>query len=200
MMAPLPPMAPNPYAPPQAPYGAYPAGPPGYAAPPPRVEGDRLIVGKAYTFPACCVKCGATGTLGARAQKFAWFPSWTYLLLLTGLLPMVICQLVLTKRAQFLLPLCGPCRSRWTMARVLRSLAILGPLLGGLGLAILGAASDTGWLAAAGLLLFFAGVLVVLPIDLVLVRRRTVRAVFIDDRMATLKGIAPQVLDALARG
>ncbi|HEY3816958.1 MAG TPA: hypothetical protein VGL81_07305 [Polyangiaceae bacterium] len=194
------PLAPNPYAPPQAPaYGAFPGAPPGYVELPPRVEGDKVTVGKSYAFPPLCVKCGATGNLRTRSQRFAWFPKWTYFLLLAGLLPLIIVQMVMTKRAHFLLPVCAPCGSRWTTARVLRSMAIIGPVVAGLGLAVLGLSNDWGWLIATGVLLFFPGILVVIPIDLILVRRRTVRSVFIDDRVATLKGIAPQVLEAMGR-
>src|SRR5271166_3011092 len=112
------PVTPNPYAPPQAAYGAYPVAPPGYEAPPPRVEGDRVTVAKGYAFPPLCVKCGTPGEqLRTRSQKFAWFPAWTYFLLLAGLLPLIIVQMVLTKRAHLLLPVCAPCNSRWTTAR-----------------------------------------------------------------------------------
>ncbi|MGD0526529.1 MAG: hypothetical protein ABSE49_15380 [Polyangiaceae bacterium] len=188
------PPAPNPYAPPQAPYGAYPVGPPGYEAPPPQVDGDRVTIPKIYAFPPLCVKCGATGELRGRSQRFAWFPAWTYFLLLAGLLPLVIVQMIMTKRAHLLLPLCAPCSSKWTTARVLRSLAIIGPVLVGLGLMFVGVANDWGAVIAIGFLVFFPGILVVIPIDLLLVRRRTLRAVFIDDRVVTLKGVAPPVL------
>jgi len=194
------PLTPNPYAPPQAGYGAYPAGPPGYHAPPPRVEGNQVTIAKTYALPPCCVKCGATGTLRTRSQRFAWFSPWTYLLLLAGLLPMIIVQMVLTKRAHLLLPVCTPCSSRWTTARVLRSMAILVPVVVGLALAFVGVANDWTTVVVVGFLLVFPGILVVIPVDLVLVRRWTLRAVFIDDRVVTLKGVAPPVLDVLARG
>jgi len=190
--------APNPYAPPQAPYGAFPVGPPGYLAPPPRVDGQLVTIAKSYALPPLCVKCALPGDLRARWQAFAWFPSWTYFLLLLGLLPLVIVQMVLTKRARLALPLCGSCNSRWTTARVVRSLAFLVPIVVGLGLAFAGLATDHGLVAAFGVLLFFPGILVVIPIDLIFVRPRILRAVFIDDHVVTLRGVSPQVLDVLS--
>jgi hypothetical protein len=194
------PLTPNPYAPPQAPYGAYPGGPSDYGAPPPRVEGDRVTVGKTYAFPPMCVKCGTTGQLRGRAQAFAWFPAWTYFLLLLGVLPLIIVQMILTKRARFNLPICAPCNSRWTTARVLRSMAILVPILGGVTLMFVGIANDSSAVTIVGVLTFFPGVLVVFPVELLLLRRASLRAVFIDDRAATLKGVAPPVLEVMARG
>ncbi len=198
-----PPPAPNPYAPPQAPYGAYapgPGGPPGYEEPRPRVDGNRVTIGKTYQFPPMCVKCGATGELRGRAQQFAWFPAWTYFLILLGLLPMIIVQMVTTKRARLWLPLCVPCHSRWTTARVLRSLSVLGPIVLGLALAFVGVAYDSTPVTVTGVLLIFPGLFAVVPVDLLLVRRWTLRPVFADDRVITLKGVAPQVLDVMRQG
>jgi len=198
-MIPQPP-PPNPYAPPQAAYGAYPAGPVEYAVPPPRVEGPLVTIAKTCALPPLCVKCGTPDALRGRWQAFAWFPAWTYFLLFAGLLPLIIVQMAMTKRARLWLPICPPCNSRWTTARVLRSLAIIGPIVGGLGLAFAGVAMDQGFVVWAGVLLFFPGILVVIPIELLLQRPRILRAVFIDDRFVTLKGVSPQALDVMRRG
>jgi hypothetical protein len=200
MMQPQPPTLPNPYAPPQAPHGQVLVGPPGWAPPPPRIDGDRITFAKTLPLPPLCMKCATATDLRGRTQPFAWFPSWTYLLLFLGLLPMMIVQMVVTKRATLLLPLCAPCNSRWTTARVVRTLAILVPVVGGLGLALAGVSVDSGIVAVAGGLLFFPGILLVIPIELLFLRPRILRPVFIDDHVVTLRGVAPRVMDVMARG
>jgi hypothetical protein len=192
--------APNPYAPPQA-AGPLPPAPPGYyVGPPPQVQGQLVTIGKMYALPALCVKCATPGPLHGRVQAFAWFPAWTYWFFLVGPLPAILAQLVMTKRANLNLPLCVPCNSRWRTARLLRTLAIVGPVLGGLGLAMIGAATDSTLLMGVGFLLVFPGILAVIPVDLSLVRPRTLRAKFIDDHVVTLEGVAPQMLEVLQRG
>jgi hypothetical protein len=83
---------------------------------------------------------------------------------------------------------------------VLRSLAFIIPIVLGLGLLFMGIANQQGVVALIGFLLIFPGILAVIPVDLLLVRPRILRAVFIDDRVVTLKGVAPQVLDVLRGG
>jgi hypothetical protein len=113
---------------------------------------------------------------------------------------MVVVQMAVTKRAVFALPMCPSCNSRWTVGRVLRSLSILVPVLGGLALAIAGAANDVMPLMGAGFLLVFPGVLAVIPVELLVQRPRILRATFIDDTWVTLKGFAPQMIEVLRRG
>jgi hypothetical protein len=192
--------APNPYAPPQT-GGPLPAAPPGhYFAPPPQVQGKLLTIGKMYALPALCVKCATPGPLYGRAQAFGWFPAWTYFFFLLGPLPAIIVQLIVTKRATLNLPVCAPCNARWRTARVLRTLAIVGPVVGGLGLAMIGAATDSSLLMGIGFLLVFPGILAIIPVDLLFVRPRTLRPKFIDDHVVTLEGVAPQMLEVLSRG
>jgi hypothetical protein len=191
--------APNPYAPPRAPAGFAPAGPSGYG-PPPRVQGDLVTIAKTYPLPPLCVKCARPDDLRGRTQQFAWFPRWTYLLVFIGLLPAVIVQAVLTKRATLNLPLCTSCNARWSQARLVRVLAFVVPIVVGLGLAFAGIATNLGFLGVIGFLLFFPGILAVIPIDLLMVKPRTLRATFIDDQVVTLKGVSAQVLEVMQRG
>jgi hypothetical protein len=153
-----------------------------------------------YAFPALCVKCAAPGPLYGRLQAFGWFPAWTYAFFLLGPLPAIIVQLIVTKRATLNLPVCPSCNSRWRTARLVRTLAIVGPIIGGLGIAMTGAATDSLLLMGIGFLLVFPGILAVIPVDLLFVRPRTLRPKFIDDHVVTLDGVAPQVLEVLQRG
>jgi hypothetical protein len=193
------PSSPNPYAPPQAAYAPLPPGSQGYVVPAPRVEGALVTIAKAYPLPALCAKCATPADLRARSQTFSWFPPWTYLLALVGLLPMVIVQMVLTKRAPLAVPLCPRCNARWTMGRVLRTLSVVVPVLGGLVVAMIGAASGSSAVLIAGFLLIFPGILAVIPVELLVQRPRILRAVFIDDYYVKLAGFSPQVLDVMRR-
>jgi hypothetical protein len=169
-------------------------------APPPRVEGDRLIISKIAPLPALCVKCGTTSDLRGRVQKFAWVPQWTYVIILFGLLPAIIIQAILTKRATFNLPICGACNARWTNARLVNVLGILGSIIGGLLLLGIGLANDIPALSVIGGILFFPGFLIIAIVtNITLVKKHTLRAVLIDDHFATLTGLPPNVLEMLSR-
>jgi hypothetical protein len=162
----------------------------------PIVAGTRLTLSKQAQWPAMCVKCATTLDVRPRTQRFQWFPQWTYALLLVGLIPAAIVQMVLTKHATLVLPVCAPCGSRWTMARVAYVFSIVLPLLLGLVLACAGAAEGSKALMFLGLFLMIPGMIILaLLAQYMLVRPRTVRAVFIDDWAITLDGVAPQVLD-----
>jgi hypothetical protein len=191
----------NPYAPPGTPN--YPA-PPAYGAPPwspPVVNGDTVTLPKLAMWPPLCVKCGTPAGIGPRVQKYAWVPPWTNLLLLIGLLPAVIIQMILTKRATITHAVCGPCNARWTQARMAWVASLMIPLVGGIAVAIAGAAANSGWLMALGGLLVFPGILI-LPLTayFALVKPGTVRVTFMDDREIRLQGIAPAVGEAFRTG
>jgi hypothetical protein len=169
--------------------------------PAPLIEGDRVTISKFAWWPACCVKCGAMAGLQPRVQKYAWVPPWTYLIVPLGLLPAAIVQLVLTKRAALTHPVCAACNGRWTMANVGWRLSLLGPLFGGIGVVIAGASANSNALMALGGLLFFPGILI-FPIlaHFLLVRPRTLRALFIDDNVIKLAGVSAPALDFLRGG
>jgi hypothetical protein len=168
------------------------------ALPPPVVEGSLVTMHKQAQWPPMCVKCATQSGLVGRNQSYAWFPPWTYLLIFGGLLPAAIVQMILTKRATLILPICGPCSSRWTMARVVYVLSIVLPIVLGIIVAMAGAANGSSGLMVVGVALMFPGLLVFpLLAHFLLIRPRTVRPVFIDDWVVKLAGVHPAVLDAL---
>jgi hypothetical protein len=55
--------------------------------------------------PSVCMACGAPATV-RKSKRFAWHPSWVWLLLFAGLLPLIIVAAILTKRMTLLAPFC----------------------------------------------------------------------------------------------
>lgn len=160
-----------------------------------------MTLPKMATWPPLCVKCGTPEAIGPRVQKYVWVPPWTNLLLLVGLLPAVIVQMILTKRATITHAVCGPCNSRWTQARAAWIASLLIPVVGGFSVLFAGIAIDSGWVMAIGGLLFFPGLLI-LPISahFALVKPGTVRVTFMDDKEIRLQGIAPAVGETFRTG
>jgi hypothetical protein len=181
------------------PYNPY--APPHPAYQPPVVLGSRVTLSKQAPWPSLCVKCGVPHGLLPRTQRFQWFPPWTYALLLAGVLPFAIVQMVMTKRASVVLPVCAACNGRWTLARVLHSLAVILPIVLGLVIAGVGGANDWSVVLVGGFLLMTLGtiVLAVLTYYLLLLPR-TLRAVYMDDWVMTIDGVAPAVLTVFAQG
>jgi hypothetical protein len=166
--------------------------------PPPmaRTAGDDVVtVAKEAHWPARCVKCGTPGGLEWRDERYTWYPRWTYLLLVFGLLPAAIAQVALAQRAGLTHAVCAPCNARWSQGRATYVAAFCVPLVGALALVVAGAATNAPALILVAALLLVPGI-VVLPVLAywLAVRPRVLRAVFIDDRVVTLAGLAPTVL------
>jgi hypothetical protein len=174
--------------------------PPPPSAPifPAQVDGEAVTVSKEAAWPARCVKCGTHADLGWRDQRYLWFPSWTYCLLVFGLVPAAIIQWMLTKRAGFTHAICKDCSARWSFARALYSSAFCVPVFGGLALVVAGVMKNSLDLIGLGGALLFPG-LVIFPVAAywLVLRPRIVRAVFIDDYVVTLAGVARPVRDEL---
>jgi hypothetical protein len=192
----------NPYAPPQASWG--PQVMPMGAMPPQafyaHVDGDRLTMPKHWPLPGMCVKCGRHDSLMPRHQQFSWFPQWTYLLLLGGLLPAALVQMMLTKKAPFVLPVCAWCNSRWTAGRVLYVLSVLLPIVIGIATLFVAAAQMSSTLAILGGVILLPGMIVsVVAVQYLVLFPRIVRTTFIDDHVITLVGLSPDVLAVFMR-
>ena len=192
----------NPYAPPGP--QNYAPQPPPYGAPAwvqPIVNGDTVTLPKLAMWPPLCVKCGTPADIRPRLVRYAWVPPWTNLLIFVGLLPALIVQMILTKRATITHAVCGPCNSRWTKARAAWVASLLVPVFGGLLVALVGGAANAGWIMVLGGLLFFPGILI-LPITahFAFVKPDTVQVRFMDDRDIRLRGISQPVCEAFRAG
>ncbi len=185
---------PNPYAPPMAPIVAGPRGDGGFV-----IEGDQVTVPLALPLPELCVKCGQAGGLTTRQQKFRWVPPWTNLLFLVGLLPAVVLQAVLTKRARVSLPICPRCDARWSKATLLIRLALFGPIVATTIAVVVALLTDWGALLAGIAFLLMVPTILIAPalIYFVLLRPRSLRCTRLDARAIKLSGLSPAVLDAV---
>jgi len=175
----------------------------GHAPPSAMVVGNDLVIMPGFQFPWLCVKCGKNdGTLVVDAREYSWFPAWTYVFLLGGLIPGALIQAIMTKRATLHHPLCASCKKRWTMARVAWTLSVVLPIVIGLGGMFLGVAIGTGGsgnVIIAFLILMLVGIFVApITVKFTLVNPRTLKPTNIADNGAiTLNGVAPEVLSAL---
>ena len=158
------------------------------------VERERL--------PSACMKCGAPATL-YKNKNFAWFPPWTYVLLLAGVLPFVIVQLVLTKRMTVSAPLCEAHKHHW-LVRTLIGAAGLVLLLGGfIGFVVLMAAvgdqldEDAKGALVGAMCSGFGVLLLVWLIVMVVLQNTAIRSTEITDNAITLTGVSPAFVEAV---
>jgi hypothetical protein len=165
------------------------------------VEDDRLRLPLAQPLPRLCVKCGRTDGLTVRLQRFRWVSPWVNLLIVAGLVPAIVLQMILTKRALLSLPICPSCDSRWSTALVASRLVIYGPLALAVVGCVLGATTNWGGPIAAVTVLLLLPAWIIGPalVYFALMRPRSLRATRIDSYAITLAGLCPVVLEA-ARG
>jgi hypothetical protein len=159
-----------------------------------RWEGDRLVVQPYQELPIdeCCL-CGTKENLKRKLREFVYVPPLAYLALLAGVLPGALVLLLLQKRSNATLPLCGACWRRWVWATAAYVLAaILGivalPVLGGFLGASVAQSSEQGPGILVGVLAGIAlwiGLVVLLKV--VLINRFQVIATRINDAGITLR-------------
>jgi len=193
----------NPYAPPQPQYPQaqapqpYGAPPPGWGVPAYQIVGTNLVAMSGAPLPDVCLKCGARANLVRKRKRFQWVPQWTYVLLVLSLLFGAIAMAIMQKRGTLDIPLCEPCKSRWTHATVAIVLTVLGILLvlplGGVMVAVL--PEDVAPLIA--ILFVLAWLVAVVIVSRVYVRARTVWAKRIENNYITVAGVHPEALAAL---
>lgn len=84
----------------------------GYSA---RLEGKALVLSHDAPLPDVCMKCGAHDGITRREVIFSWSPAWVRyaIFCIIG----VLLQLLMRVRASFVVPLCGSCNARWSLAR-----------------------------------------------------------------------------------
>lgn len=83
-------------------------------------QGSRIVLPKTARLPKdSCWICGGEGPdMAPKRKTYYYAPPWVYLGLLGGLLPAIVLVLLFQKSAELALPLCGPCRKRWTTSEL----------------------------------------------------------------------------------
>lgn len=182
--------APNPYAPPQAPMMAPAYAPAPYgAAPSAHVEGKLLVAANGSALPAMCLKCGAHPAHW-RPVRYQYTPPWAIFFL--GWLGI----LIFGKKSAFQIPLCQQHLAEWKKWNLIAWLSWLpGVFLFVLGAVVGAASSDAGAvIALIGFPVFFVGLFAALIIR----SRKIVMTTKIDKTHSWLRGVHPNVLQAVA--
>lgn len=74
--------------------------------------------GDAEELPEVCMKCGEAATQFKR-RTFSWYPPWTAVLLVAGLVPFAIVAILMTKKSRVEVPLCDAHKNHWLMRQLL---------------------------------------------------------------------------------
>jgi hypothetical protein len=184
--------APNPYAPPQAPFAppygaAIPSGAPVSA----HVEGKLLVAANGSALPAMCLKCGGSPQHW-RSQKYQYTPPWAFFFF--GWLG----ALIFSKRSAFQVPVCDQHQAEWKKWNLIAGLSWLpGALLWVVGALVSGADGGVGAiLLLLGTVVFLVGLFTAL----ILRNRKIVMPSRIDKTHSWLRGVHANVLHAVASG
>ncbi len=189
----------NPYAPPQQP-SAPAAYSHAYGAPAAfQIAGPNLVAMSGAPLPDVCLKCGAQGGVVRKNRRFQWVPQWAYVVLVLSLLIGAIVIMIVQKRGTLDVPLCPSCKSRWDVATLAMTGAVLGILVVLLAVGVVAASGVLGdYGPIFALLLFGAWLVGVVVVSRVFVRARTVWAKRIENGWITVAGVHPNALAALA--
>lgn len=150
-------------------------------------EGDRL--------PRCCMVCGAPATV-SRNKHFSWNPSWVYLLLFCGLLPLIIVALIMTKKMRVHAPFCDEHANHWSK-RTAWTLGGLGVLaVFGIGAMVLTSQQPNNPLQGTACMATL-GVGVAWVIMAIALQSTSIHPTEITDRNITLDKVSPLFVDAV---
>lgn len=145
----------------------------------------------------CCL-CGAEGDVVVKSRRFTYTPSWVYLGLIGGIVPLFILALIGQKRGKLDIPSCAPCKLQWTLSEVLTNVfAILGlfacPALGaGIGHALDAPGQEDGLFI--GMLVGLVGWIVgIVLLKLLWCRKSQARCVRIEGEEISLAFPRPEV-------
>lgn len=150
--------------------------------------------------PMVCMQCGA-GATARRPKRFAWNPSWAYILLLLGLLPFILAALLTTKRMTLDAPLCREHENHWSWrARFIWVGFLLFAVVGAVALTVY-TDRDRDMGDALGGLLCAGPIIVGLAwlIAAAVVQHSSIRPEEITDHDIMLVKVSPEFVEALER-
>lgn len=157
----------------------------------PRSEADEL--------PDVCLVCGEDATDTVR-RTFRWNPSWVWVFLLLGLLPVLLAVVLTTKTMAADCPVCRRHRGHWWKGNLLAAGCILGGFaaMAG-GFVLMGATARPGQPDDSSGLFAFGGLLALLVglIAAVVVSNRLVRPLQITADEVHLTNVSPAFVDAV---
>lgn len=170
----------DPYAPPTAQAG----GPAGGGGGRVHLAGSDLVIEKTAALPPICIKCGNRSDVRSVAKKFQWSPTWARLMIVFCTIGGIIAMLVTQKKAELLLPLCGPCDARWKAARNATIVGVVVIVAAFLGARLSDDPSVFGVAVLGGIAVFVA-------LMVAYVRPRVITVTKIDDAAVYCRGFSP---------
>jgi hypothetical protein len=150
-------------------------------------SGRNLVCSVNARLPQRCIKCNAPTETKQIKRTLYWHSPFVYLVILLNLLIYLIVAIVVRKRAMVFVSICPEHRQARRNV-ILTSWALV---LGGIAGAIAGGVMQSGWLAAAG------GVLFLLGIGFGIVRGRLVSPRKIEKEFVWISGCGPEFLAGL---
>ena len=148
-------------------------------------EGNVLIVRKDTVLPDRCFKCNAPAEGQPLKKRLAWHhPALFLLIVFPGLLIYAIVALIVQKKGTVYIGLCGAHRRRRVFLISIAWALVLGSIV----LFVLSGQYELGVLALAGIIMFLAGLIMAVAIQLTTAKR-------IDDHFVWLRGAGSAFLD-----
>jgi hypothetical protein len=89
-------------------------------------DGKNLVVTRGAELPPICIRCGQAATGGFLRKKIYWHEPWLYILLLPGVIWYIIAALIVRKRMDLAIPLCGEHKMRYQRIRLAAILMAIG--------------------------------------------------------------------------
>ncbi len=183
----------NPYAPPLHDAVPDPPAAPPLASYPPFVafsRGKDFVMSPYAPLPDVCVKCGARHDLVRRQTTFKLFASWAFLLLPFGCVLALVVIALTFRTFPLSIPLCRPCRTRWSHGVLLRwiwiAILVAAVVAPPVGLALV-EAEELTWLLWPAIA--FVAFIAFLVVELGVVRARAISVLDLDDQLVTLGGV-----------
>ncbi len=155
-------------------------------------KGKTLIVPRGATLPSCCVKCGIPTEGEPIMHTFRWHNPWVALLAFLGVLIYVIVAMVITKKMDLAVPLCGAHRERRKTFLIIGLVLLAASVPAGIGIGRLaGGPDDTGWSLLAIFILLVTALVLLLPM------RNLLRPTYIDEIGARFENAGRDFLDMI---
>lgn len=159
---------------------------------------DRLVVRRAISLPAICMKCGAVDRAIVRRDRTFWFtPPWLYGLLTLGPFG-ALGMLALTKTAALRVPLCATCDARWNAGASARKIMTTGMVAITIAFALRPLFVPGVRANVVSAIVAVVGLALIVGVQ-ALTASRVLRAASIDAERITLRGVHPAAIDATCR-
>jgi len=161
-----------------------------------RVEKSALVLSHDPELPAVCMKCGSHDTVTREPKMFRWRPRWARYLVVCGV--GLVVMLLTTVRASLEIPLCPKCYDRWSTARSVQVVSMIGMFVAFAVFTLISPQNMHD--KRIGLAVFLATVAIYVAVNLTLMRKRMLRASSLDEKEIGLLGVHPTAIEEIVAG